>query len=311
MAGRWGLWNNPCATHHSRREAQLKTSVALAVAIGVGLASFRWGLMISSWAWASALSTSETNDFGALQSNAKPCNLRYRLPNKKPEIHTTGWAEPLRSKIAPPPIQEHMLLGRPPDWVYMAHNHGYKFPKYGFGLSGFEMEVMGKRLMAPARSCPLSSESCPNMRMGMLPGMWPTRFASQNRSAQPPRKQRRAKWLRAGPTAKVPHVTAWLHGGQEWLWLMSAINNSCCINKILYIVLREAACLYLQPDGLVATSCNMFTLVFVRGANIDKHGPLHFDAVTSRPCSQRQNNILCDAALMHYMGHLDCVWTAT
>lgn len=166
-------------------------------------------------------------------------------------------------------------------------------------------------LVAPARSCPLSSESCPNMRMGMLPGMWPTRFASQNRSAQPPRKQRRAKWLRAGPTAKVPHVTAWLHGGQEWLWLMTAINNSCCINKILYIVLREAACLYLQPDGLVATSCNMFTLVFVRGANIDKHGPLHFDAVTSRPCSQRQNNILYDAALMHYMGHLDCVWTAT
>lgn len=54
---------------------------------------------------------------------------------------------------------------------FMAYNHGYKSPKYGFGLSGFEMEVMGKRLMAPARSCPLSSESCPNMRMGMLPGM--------------------------------------------------------------------------------------------------------------------------------------------
>ena len=65
-------------------------------------------------------------------------------------------------------------------------------------------------------------------------GLWPTRFASPNWSTPPPRKQRRAKWLREGPTAKVPHVTAWLHGGQEWLWLMTAMNDSRCINKIMY-----------------------------------------------------------------------------
>ena len=32
----------------------------------------------------------------------------------------------------------------------------------------------------------------------------------------------------------LPRFLMWLDEGEEWLWLMKAMNNLCCINDIMY-----------------------------------------------------------------------------